>query len=358
MRAPIGVPLAPSPRIARLGAVVGSGLVVLLAVAGIFAPAVVLHGWLIAFASLAGTAIGCVVWLSIHRLTGGRWGEAGRPALVAGSTALPATVLLVLPLILASRWFYPWAADPATAGPGVARFYLNAPALTLRSLILLGGLSLAAWSARAGELGRLTAAMTLLLYGVLMNLSAFDWLLSLDPRYVSSAFGMQIIVAQLLSALCFVVLATEAPESDGVWDDFGGLMLACLLGEAYLLLMTFVVHWYGNLPVQAAWYLARSHGLWRWLEIGGTLIGAVGPGVALLFGGVRRSPSRLRTVAAATLCGLLLQYIWLVAPHLGSNDGGWAMVAAVAALGGCGGLMAAVMFRASPLPTKRITDGV
>ena len=315
-----------------------------LAAAGLLAPEVVLHGWLIAFVSFAGLGLGSVAWLAIHALTGGRWGDVARPTLLRTAVALPVAAVLVLPVIVADRWLYPWASHPEAAGAGVTGLYLNTGGLAVRSLVLLGGLSLVGWRARTGTLGRLVAALGLLLYSSLMSLAAFDWLLSLEPRYTSSAFGMQIIVAQLLSALCLVTLAADAPRDDPVWGDYGSFLLAVLLGESYIVLMTFVVHWYGNLPDQAAWYLVRSRGGWRWFEVAATLIGAVGPGIALLFGRIRHSPPALRVVAFAVLAGVLAQNVWLVAPRLGP-DAGWAILAGVAASVACGGLMLVVALR-------------
>ena len=99
-----------------------------------------------------------------------------------------------------------------------------------------------------------------------------------------------------------------------MWNDLGCLLLATTLGESYLILMTFIVHWYGDLPHQAAWYLMRSTRGWLWLELCALLIGAIGPLVALLFATVRRSAPALKRVAAASLVGVLLENIWLVAP--------------------------------------------
>ena len=325
----------------RTGAVGLVALVVLL-IAGLFAPSTILHGWLIAFVNVCGIALGCTAWRAIHALTGGRWGEVGTSGLRAGSTLMPLTVVLVLPPLFAARWLYPWAADAHSVPSDVHGFYLNGWSVGLRSLALLGGLSFVAWRNRQSTLSPLIAALTLLLYGGLMNLSAFDWLLSLDPRYTSSAIGMQIIVAQLLAGLCFLVLVTDAPEGDRVWGDFGALLLACLLGELYLLFMTFVVHWYGDLPDQAAWYLLRTQGVWHWLVIVGTALCALAPALALLFTAVRTSRSRLRTLAALILFGLLLEYIWLVAPQAGA-EAGWAIAAALAANLTIGALALAVL---------------
>ena len=179
-----------------------------------FAPSVVLHGWLIAFASVGGVAS------ALHRLvlrfmalTGGRWGEIGRPALRAGGATLPLVLVFALPLILADRWLYPWAADPRSVPPDVGRFYLNTWSVALRSLVLARRPRPRRMAKPTGALTPLVAALALVVYGGLMSLSAFDWLLSLDPRYTSSAIGMQMIAAQLLSAMCVVVLLVRRARS-------------------------------------------------------------------------------------------------------------------------------------------------
>ncbi len=342
-----------SPRATVLAGLLGIALTLLLAIAAPFAPAVLLRGWLVGVVGIAGVALGCAAWLAIHALSGGRWGEVARPALLGGATALPLVVLLAVPVIVLDRWIFPWASDPATAGRGVAAVDLNGWSLALRGVLLLGGMALVGWRARAGVLPPLLAGLALLGYGVLMDLAAFDWLLSLDPHYTSSAIGMQIIVLQLLSALCVVVLFTDAPAEDDVWGDYGSLMLACLLGEAYLLLMTLVVHWYGDLPAQAAWYLARSEGGWQRFEIAATVLGALGPGAALMFGAVRRSPSGVRTAALAALAGVVAELVWLIVPGLGPDALGGSL-AGVAATGACGALLLAILGRVA---TKRVDRG-
>ena len=287
---------------------------VLLVVIGAAAPRVVLHGWLIAFAFLGGLPLGALALLMIHRLTGGRWGGAARPVLAAATSALPFTLLLVLPLLLGARLAYPWAADPSSAGAGVAAIALNSWSVALRSLVGLGILCLFGRRLLAGRLGGLGAGLGLCIYALFMNVASYDWLLSLDPRFTSSAFGAQTIIGQILSALCLAALFGRAPDDDPAWADLGALILATTLGESYFLLISFSIDWYGDLPDQAHWYMSRTLGGWRWLEVAGALLGAVLPMLALLFGRVRRDPLLLRPVALAVLLGLLIEDIWLVAP--------------------------------------------
>ncbi len=326
---------------------------VLLVMIGIAAPRATLHGWLIAFAFLGGFPLGALALMMIHRLTGGRWGEAARPVLAAATAALPLTLLLVLPLLLGARLAYPWAADPSSAGSGVAAIYLNPWSVGLRSLVGLFVLCLFGRMLVARRLGRLGAGFGLCAYALFMNLASYDWLLSLAPRFTSSAFGAQTIVAQILSALCLAALFGRAPDDDPAWADLGALILAATLGESYLLLIGFSINWYGDLPDQAHWYLSRTAGGWRWLEIAGALLGSVLPMLALLFSRVRRDPLLLRPVALAVLLGLLIEDIWLVAPATEP----WSALTGLLAVGTLAILLAGVAAPLSKL-TGRAAHGV
>ena len=329
------MPLPVMPPAERRPLLLGGGALLALVLGGIAAPAAALHGWLIGFTFAGGVPLGALALLLIHALTGGRWGEAHRPALLAMARALPLLAMLVLPLILGAGLAYPWSAEPSRAGPDVARWYLNAPAFGLRSLLGLGLLGAVAWRLGRGERpGLLGAGLALCLYVLFANAAAYDWLLSLAPRFTASAFGTQVIVAEMLSALCCAVLVSRAPADDPSWADLGALILALTLGESYLILMGLAIDWYGDLPPQADWYMRRTLGGWVWLEAAGVLFGAVLPMLALLFGAVRRDPLFLSLVASAILAGLAIEYVWLVSPGTEplSAVGGLAGIVAVGGL--------------------------
>ena len=54
------------------------------AIGWLVAPAAFPHAWLAALTAWLGWPLGCMALMLIHALTGGRWGYAIRPQLVAG----------------------------------------------------------------------------------------------------------------------------------------------------------------------------------------------------------------------------------------------------------------------------------
>jgi hypothetical protein len=297
------------------------GIAVLLAAAGLLAVLglfmqiePLLRGWLVAFAVFSCIPIGSMIWLQIHRLTGGAWGIAAAPVLRPAAAMSPFLIAAFVPVLAGLNRIYPWAADPGALPPDVAYWYLNGTSFLLRSLIALVGWSFFAIVFAAGWGGRLMAGLGLAFFGLTISLVAVDWYLSLDPHYVATAFGAMIAIQQLLLALAVTALIGPAALQGKVAGDLGALLIATLLGVVYLEFMTFVVAWYGDLPEKASWFLKRSSPGWISVLMAALAVGAVLPFGMLLMQRVRRSRRGLRIVSVAILLGSVLHFIWLLVP--------------------------------------------
>lgn len=324
------VPGGPAfPRRAVLVAAAGAVLLVAmwwLAPAGALA-----RGWLVAFAIWSGWPVGSLVLLMIHRLTGGRWGEALAPVLRRGACLVPLAALAFIPVALALALIYPWAADAHAAEPSVLRWYLNTPAFLLRAAIALVGWSVLGVVFGRGGGGRLMAGLGLAFYGLTISLVSIDWFLSVEPRYTSTAFGATIAIQQILTALAVAAMVAPATLAGRAIADLGAFMMAALLGVFYLALMTFIVDWYGDLPEKAAWYLRRGHDGWAGVIVLTVLI-ALAAFALLMKQGIRNSRTGLRIAGAVILAAIALHMAWIIAPGF-PEQAGPVVVAVVGTLG-------------------------
>jgi hypothetical protein len=287
----------------------------LLAVLGWFTPfEPLLRGWLVAFAIAGSIPVGGMIWLLIHRLTGGEWGVAAAPVLRAAAAMTPLLIAGFLPILIGLRLIYPWAADPTPIPADVAGWYLNGVSFSLRGLIALAGWSVLAVAFANSAGSRLLAGLGLAFFGLSISLVAVDWYLSLEPHYVATAFAAMIAIQQLLMALAVTALIGPPPIRGKVAGDLGALLIATLLGVVYLEFMTFVVGWYGDLPDKAAWFLKRSSPCWISVLITALVVGAALPFAMLLTQRVRQSRQGLRIAAAMILFGTVLHFVWLLVP--------------------------------------------
>jgi len=301
-------------------------------------PAVFPLAWLSALTLWLGWPLGCLALLFTHALTGGRWGETLRPHLLMGIATLPLLLPALVPLLCVAHDLYPWL-RPDDASALANRFYLNMPFALGRGFIyLIVWFGLGALALRAAQRGgpSLTlAAIGLALLGMTVTFASIDATMSLDPHFVSSAYGMMAAAEAGLLALAISVLAAacDAGVPEDALGDLGRLLQGLLVLFVYLDFMQFLIIWQSDLPHEAAWYVARSAGLW------GIMAGLVAlghfllPFFALMSPRLRRSRAGLGSIAGMLIAMEVLRAWWLVLPA-GGRFIGWIDVAAMLAIGG------------------------
>jgi hypothetical protein len=314
-------------------------------IGGIVQPSVFASAWLAAMSLWVGWPLGCMALLLIHSMTGGNWGEAIRPQLLAGLRTLVLLPLVVLPFIFMLRHLYPWL-QPDVAANLNNRFYLNLPFFIGRGCVYLAiWLGLAALilrrSARGWPLGALAPA-GLLLLAFSVTFAAIDTTMSLDPHYNSSVYGMLIGTSDTLLALSLsLLLAALAGGARGEWNDLGRLLLGLAVLWAYLDFVQLLIVWQSNLTEDAPWYVPRLSGVWGALAIVVAVVHFVLPFFLLLSPTLRRSPRGIAGVCSLLVVGEILRAWWLVLPAFTTGPG-WQSVATVL---GIAGIAAAIALR-------------
>jgi hypothetical protein len=292
-------------------------------------------GYLVAYVFWFGVSAGALALRLLHVLAGGSWGEALLPVLRAASEAMPLLVLLFVPLLFGLSALYPWArSDPSTAMLPAQRWYLNTSFFVARTVVCFALWLALAWRLAAAPRTAL-ASTGAIIYAVIATVAAVDWLMSLQPLWRSSVFGMSFIVAQMLTAFAFAVLVRASYLRRP--GDAGMMLMMFVLAAAYLLLMEYLTAWSANLPAEIVWYQPRTQTGWKVLALLFVVLEFTIPFFALLPHAMRGAARVLRAISVFLLCGALLNDAWLVLPafpnaHIAS------IVATAAATIGIGGL--------------------
>jgi hypothetical protein len=309
------------------------------------APRVVLLSYLFAWLCWLAPALGSVGLLMIHALTGGDWGIALRPVLLAFGRRLPLMALLFLPVLLGARVLFPWAGAAAAADPALRaqRWWLDLPFFVLRAVLVLG---LWLWLARGVRrrlgtpaAGRF-AAGGLVLYTLSVSVAAVDWIMSLVPRWHSTVLGLLLGTAQLLATAGLGVgLAITGRADAASWtsrrlNDLGSLLLVLVLGWGYLAFMDYLTAWIADLPADTAWYLPRLATGWRWLGAFLVLGHLALPFAVLLSRQAKQSAAWLTGVALWLFFAQSGYVAWLVLPGLRVPPLAWSDLLAWVGIGG------------------------
>jgi hypothetical protein len=299
-----------------------------------------LQSYLMAYMLCLGVTLGCLALGMVHQLSGGAWGVVIRRPIGAAARVLPVMTVLFLPIALGMTRLYVWTNADLVAHDDVLQhkhLYLNTPFFLVRAAIYFlvwNGLSyfLNAWSLEQDRTGesrfarrmQILSGGGLLAYGFTITFASFDWMMSLEPHWFSTIYGVLILGGQGLSALAFLIVVlvwlSRRPPLDRIivkahFHDLGNLMLAFVMLWAYFSFSQYLIIWSGNLPAEIAWYMHRLQTGWR--AVGLTLILAhfAAPFVVLLSRTVKREPHLLVKVAIGVLVVRLIDLFWLIAPE-------------------------------------------
>lgn len=271
------------------------------------------QAYLAAVAAWASVSLGALTLVAANALLGGEWGPLVARSLIPAMRAIPLAGLLFLPLLLAPEAVWPWArAGWEPDGPGKALWF-DPAMFAIRTLGYFTAWTLLAWwLPEPGTLPRalpraVTALAAQFLFG---SLAAVDWLLSLDPAFNSSIFGLLVLAHQTAGAMAFAVLTRDTRPV----GKLGAILLATVIAWGYFAAMQFLVVWTGNLPHEARWYLERLAGGWRSVAWAVIVLHVVLPALGLMWRAIRLVRRRLWAMAAVVFAGFLLDAAWLAHP--------------------------------------------
>lgn len=263
--------------------------------------------WLFAWLFWTGVSAGALIWLLIHHLTLGRWGENWRPLAGAAARALPLMIAAMALWCGQTEAIFPWDHFPAHRRGLYAPFQVCGRT----------GFTLLIWTVFAFWLSQPprrqgAAAAGLLSVLLLGSLLSFDLVMSLDPYFYSSLFGLLVLLGWALSGLAVLILLS--PPDRLRCHDWGRLLLACLMLLTYLDFAQLLILWSGNLPEESAWLQLRAWGVWQPLAALLFVGFAAVPFLLLLAGPLKRKPTFVRGMAAWLLLGCALHTYWLIWP--------------------------------------------
>jgi hypothetical protein len=330
-------------------------LCVVLALTGLIDAQRAFQSYLFSYVFWFSIPLGCMALLMMHHLTGGWWGYPIRRLLEAGTRTCLVMAVLFIPILFGIKKLYPWAQwavdKPTDPSLHFKAMYLTENLFVVRAVIYFAiwltiVYFLNKWSYEQDRTGNTRLASVLeafsgpglILWGLAVTYSAIDWVMSIEPIWFSTIYGMLFMVIEALAAMAFVIfvlrlLSNSEPVRSIVtasqFNDLGNLMLAFVMLWAYLSFSQFLIIWAGNLKDEIPWYMARAFGGWGALAIFLMIMHFAVPFLLLLQRGVKKRLHVLATLTGMMVVLTLIDVYWLVvpgfssernAPHLHASD--------------------------------------
>tara|TARA_Y100001970_G_scaffold176441_1_gene215060 strand:+ start:784 stop:1920 length:1137 start_codon:yes stop_codon:yes gene_type:complete len=287
------------------------------------------HSYLVSFMFWVTLSCGCMFFVMVHYTMNATWSVSIRRIAETSMSLIPFLSIFIIPLYFGMEILYEWIEHP------LKESYLNKNFFILRTLFYL-----IIWSFLSSMLYhysvsyksdesliklRKYAGVGTFVFALTISFAAFDWLMTLDPHWYSTMFGVYIFAGSFLVAVVFIVLVLLFLQNTGNLNnevnldhfvDLGRIMFGFTVFWAYIAGFQYYLIWYGNLPEEIEWYLARSHGTWMVLTYLLIFGHFVIPFIILLFNKSKRILSILGALAILALFMHWCDLYWNVLPNL------------------------------------------
>lgn len=333
-------------------------------------------GYLLAFLYGISIAFGATFYVMVQHLTGSAWSVTVRRIMENLMRTMPVFLLLFVPVVLGIHHLYEWSHTEVAAKDPLLKHklgYLNETWFVIRGFLVIGLLSVWAlllWSkSRAqDDSGHLKHTLSLERWsapGVIVlflggSVVAFDWIMSLDPHWFSTMFGVIFLAGGGLAFIATLILICLLFRRNGLlvnavnqehYHDLGKWLFALTVFWAYVSFSQYMLIWYGNLPEETIWFKHRIEG--SWLYVAAILV--AGHFVLPFFSMLPRAMKRNRSVLAIFAGWMLVMHYtdlcWQVMPVFHPHGFGfhWVNLASLVAVAGTAGVVFWSGFRERPL---------
>lgn len=294
---------------------------------------------LILMSWLASIGIGSLFFIGIEYLTGAVWSVPFRRIAEVNASTLLTLPFLIVPIILNIHSLYHWSHSEAVQIDKVLQHkapYLNEPFFIIRIVVILflwllfyflfTKLSRKQDETKDQNLTKknsVVSAVFMPIFAISLTVFAIDWLMSLEPHWYSTIFGVYYFAGTFLAALSAFTFASISLNEKGYlveglgqdhYYSMGALLFAFTNFWAYIAFSQFMLIWYANLPEETFWYINRGTNGWLYFSIGIIFVKFIIPYILLLPQPAKMDPKRLKFVSIWILFAHYYDLYWIVMP--------------------------------------------
>lgn len=167
------------------------------------------------------------------------------------------------------------------------------------------------------------SAIFMPVFAITLTFFAIDWLMSLEPHWYSTIFGVYYFAGTFLAFLGAFTFASILLNENGYlikgltqehYYSMGALMFAFTNFWAYIAFSQFMLIWYANLPEETFWFINRGSGSWLYFSIGLIFVKFVIPYILLLPQPSKMDPRKLKIISLWILFAHYYDLYWIVMP--------------------------------------------
>ena len=204
------------------------------------------------------------------------------------------------------------------------------------------------------------------IFGFSLTFASFDWIMSLDPLWFSTVFGVYVFAGSAVSAYALIILTTMGLRASGKlvkeinvehYHDMGKLMFGFVVFWAYIGFAQFMLIWYAAIPEETTFFHNRwDHGPWAIVSMSLVVLNFIVPFFVLISHNAKRKLGILAFGSAWLLFMHIVDIYWLVMPNFGQDGFSISWLDAACLIGVGGAYFAVVFYRMSKVALIPVGD--
>jgi len=298
------------------------------------------YSYLFAYCVALSLVLGSMGFVLIQHITRAGWSVVVRRVPETAMASIPVLVILFIPIYMMLHDIYPWT----HAGHLDAILKEKAPYLNVSFFVYRCIGYFAVWLVIGLWFYRQSYAMdgnshyekiramwsksapAVIVFALTLTFASFDWLMSLQPHWYSTIFGVYFFAGAMLAALSFMILVFMSLQKSGLikhavtkehYQDLGKLMFGFTVFWAYVAFSQFMLIWYANIPEEVEFYLHRLHHGWSFLTWSLPVMNFFVPFFFMMSRHVKRNRLGLAFACIYTFVVHAIDIYWLVMPNAG-----------------------------------------
>ncbi len=302
------------------------------------------HSYLANYIFCLSMCLGALFFVLVQHLVRASWSATIRRVGELLATTIPWWAILFLPILISairphSDVLYPWNAVELEPLVQQKIGYLNGSFFTIRALIYFGvwifaGMFCFTLSRQQDHTGSAEITLKLqkwsgpliVLFALALNFAAFDWVMSTDPAWYSTIFGVYLFAASMMAFFAASIVVFNILQRNGRvikyvstehYHDMGKFLFGFVFFWSYIAFSQYMLYWYGNIPEETLWFKHRMVGGWGYVGILLILGHFAIPMLGLLSRHVRRHRNALFGWAIFLLVMHWVDMSFLVLPNVG-----------------------------------------
>jgi hypothetical protein len=171
------------------------------------------------------------------------------------------------------------------------------------------------------------------IFGLTFCLASFDWLMSVQPHWYSTIFGVNVFAGALVGCMTVTNIIIILLKRQGLMSyvtenhihDISKFMFAFSIFWTYTWLSQYLLIWYANLPEETPYYFTRLHGFWKPIFTLNFVLNFICPFLLFMMRDAKRNMKWVLFVSALLLIGRFIDWYLIVMPPLVDENSGFGL---------------------------------